>query len=125
MTSGNGITNIEIGNFLDNETNNDLKRNFMDVYSSDSITIYNLLQHNERKKSKISICNFQHWQAKQNQEHIGGAFLIFIQKRILFDSFGFAGFKQFIVDNDKNIIDKMLFNLEKFNKRDTKTNFVL
>ena len=52
-------------------------------------------------------------------------FLIFTQKRILFDSFGFAGFKQFIVDNDKNIIDKMLFNLEKFNKRDTKTNFVL
>ena len=60
MTSGNGITNIEIENFLDNETNNDLKRNFMGVYSSDSITIYNLLQHNERKKSKISICNFQH-----------------------------------------------------------------
>ena len=56
MTSGNGITNIEIENFLDNETNNDLKRNFMGVYSSDSITIYNLLQHNERKKSKISIC---------------------------------------------------------------------
>ena len=50
--------------------------------------------------------------------------MIFIQKKILFDSFGFAGFKQFIVDNDKNIIDKILFNLEKFNKKDTKTNLV-
>ena len=29
---------------------------------------------------------------------------------LLFDSFGFVGFKQFIVDDDKNIIDKMLFN---------------
>ena len=43
---------------------------------------------------------------------------------MLFDSFGFTGFKQFIVDNDKNIIDKMLFNLEKFNKKDTKINLV-
>ena len=29
---------------------------------------------------------------------------------LLFDSFGFTSFKQFIVDNDKNIMDKMLFN---------------
>ena len=43
---------------------------------------------------------------------------------LLFNSFGFVGFKQFIVDNDKDIIDKMLFNLEKFNKKDTKINLV-
>ena len=43
---------------------------------------------------------------------------------MLFDSFGFLGFKQFIVDKDKNIIDKMLFNLENFNKKDTKINLV-
>ena len=36
---------------------------------------------------------------------------------MLLDSFGFTGLKQFIVDNDKNIVDKMLFNLEKFNKK--------
>ena len=29
---------------------------------------------------------------------------------LLFDSFGFAGFKEFIVDNDINIVDKLLFN---------------
>ena len=43
---------------------------------------------------------------------------------LLFDSFEFTGFKQFIVDNDKNIIDKMLFNFKKFNKKDTKINLV-
>ena len=43
---------------------------------------------------------------------------------MLFDSFEFVGFKQFIVDNDKNIIDKMLFSLEEFNKKDVKINFV-
>ena len=40
MVSGNGITNIEIEKFFDDETNKDLKRNFMGVYSSDSITKY-------------------------------------------------------------------------------------
>ena len=38
MTSGNGITNIGIEKFFDNEMNDDLKRNFMGVYSSGSIT---------------------------------------------------------------------------------------
>ena len=40
MTRGNGISNIDIEKFCDNETNDDLKRNFIGVYSSDSITKY-------------------------------------------------------------------------------------
>ena len=40
VTSGNEITNTEIEKFFENETNNDLKRIFMGVYSSDSITNY-------------------------------------------------------------------------------------
>ena len=35
MASGNGITNTEIENFSDDEMNEDLKRNFMGVYSLD------------------------------------------------------------------------------------------
>ena len=31
MTCGNGITNIDIEELFDNETNDDLKRNFMEV----------------------------------------------------------------------------------------------
>ena len=40
MVTGNGITNIEIEKFFDDETNNDLIINFMGIYSSDSITKY-------------------------------------------------------------------------------------
>ena len=40
MTSGNGITNIDIEKLFDNETNDDFKKNFMGVYSSDSIKKY-------------------------------------------------------------------------------------
>ena len=43
---------------------------------------------------------------------------------MLFDGFGFTGVEQFVVDSDKNITDKMLFNLEKLNKKDTKINLV-
>ena len=42
----------------------------------------------------------------------------------LFDSLGFTGFKEFIVDNDLNIFDKLLYNVNKFNKNDEKINLV-
>ena len=36
----------------------------------------------------------------------------------LFDSFGFVGLKEFIIDNDKQIIDQFFYGLEKINKKD-------
>ena len=35
----------------------------------------------------------------------------------LFDSFGFEGFKEFIIDNDRNILNKILFGIEKLKKK--------
>ena len=60
MTSENGITNTEIKRFFNDEMNDDLKRNFMGLCSSDSITKYiNFYNIIKEKESKISICNFQ------------------------------------------------------------------
>ena len=126
MTSRNGITNIEIEKFFDDETKEDLKRSFMAVYSSDSITKY--INFYDIIKGKIAKYPFAIF--NNNRENKPGthwwSFLDIHPKRdlFLFDSFGFFGFKQFIVDNDKNILDKMLFDLEKFNKKDTKINLV-
>ena len=59
------------------------------------------------------------------QDCTGGVFQIFIQKKIVFfDSLGFTGFKEFIIDNDLNIIDKLLYNVNKFNKNDKKINLI-
>ena len=44
---------------------------------------------------------------------------------LLFDSFGLTGFKTFSIDNDLSVTDKLLFNLQKFNKKDSKINLVL
>ena len=52
---------------------------------------------------------------KINQETHLWSFLDIYPKKdlVLFDSFGFVGFKQFVIDNDSTIIDKMLFSLKK------------
>ena len=46
------------------------------------------------------------------------------KKIVLFDSLGFTDFKEFIIDNDLNIIDKLLYNVNKFNKNDEKINLI-
>ena len=53
----NGITNLEIDKFFEKEENEDIKKNYMAVYSIDSITKYNM-----KKKCKISLCNIQYRQ---------------------------------------------------------------
>ena len=35
----------------------------------------------------------------------------------LFDSFGFKGFKEFIIQDDKKIINKIFYDVEKFDKK--------
>ena len=42
----------------------------------------------------------------------------------MFDSEGFQGFKYFILDNDYPTINKLLYNLNKSNKKDNKINLV-
>ena len=42
----------------------------------------------------------------------------------LFDSFGFEGFKQFVLQNDQNVLNKLLYGIEKFNKRDNKITLI-
>ena len=84
MSSGNGITNTVIEKFVDDETNQNLKRNFMGVYSSDSIIKYiNFYNIIKEKRAKYPFTIFITDREKK-QERIGGAFLIFIQKEIFY-----------------------------------------
>ena len=41
---------------------------------------------------------------------------------LLFDSYGFIGLKEFIIDNDRKIIDKFFHGLTKMNKKDSAIN---
>ena len=42
----------------------------------------------------------------------------------LFNSFGFEGFKEFVIDNDRNILNKILFGIEKFKKKNKKVTLI-
>ena len=43
---------------------------------------------------------------------------------LLFDSQRFQGLKYFLIDNDEPTINKLLYNLKKFNKKDKTVNLV-
>ena len=42
----------------------------------------------------------------------------------LFDSFGFEGSKEFILKNDQKVLNKILYGIEKFNKKDNKITLI-
>ena len=120
MASENGISNVDIENIFENEKNDDLKKTDMGVHSSNSIAKYiNFYEIIKEKDTKFPFAIFN-----TNRENKPGmhwwSFLDIYPKKdlLLFDSFGFTGFKKFIIDNDLGAIDKLLFNLQKFNKKD-------
>ena len=58
---------------------------------------------------------------------IGGVSLIYIHSKkeiFQFDSFGFKGFKEFILKDDQKVLNKILYGIEKFNKRDNKITMI-
>ena len=42
----------------------------------------------------------------------------------MFDSFGFEGFKEFVIQDDQKIINKIFYGVEKFDKKDNKITLV-
>ena len=42
----------------------------------------------------------------------------------MFDSFGFEGFKEFVIQDDQKIINKIFYGVEKFYKKDNKITLV-
>lgn len=60
-----------------------------------------------------------------NQEHNGGVLDFQPRKNLLlFDRFGFTGFKKFVINNDMDLIDKVFYNVNRFNKKENKINLI-
>ena len=113
---GEGISNTQIQNFFEKEQNEDIKNNYMGVFSMDFVTKYikfhELIKEKNGGKYLFAIFNTDvhnkpgtHW----------WSFLDIQPKRnlLLFGSHGLEGFKYFIVDNDEKILDELLYNLKK------------
>ena len=112
---GDGITNSQIEKFFQKDENEDLKKNFIGVFSMDYITRFIKFHElvKEKKKGKYPFAIFNTDPHNKPGTH-WWSFLDIQPKStlLLFDSHGLEGFKYFIVDNDEKIIDKLLYNFE-------------
>ena len=58
--------------------------------------------------------------------HIGGVFWIYIQKKeiFLFGNFGFEGFKESLLQDDRKTLNKLPYGVKKFEKKNKKVTIV-
>ena len=109
-----GLSNFQIDDFLKNEENEDFKKNSMGTYSIDSIAKYiNFYEIIKRGNSKYPFATFN--MNKENETGVHWLSFMDIHPKnnlILFNSFGIEGFKLFIVNNDHDIINELLYNFK-------------
>ena len=47
------------------------------------------------------------------------------KETFLFDSFGFEGFKQFVMQDNRKLLNQILFGIEKFKRKDSKVTLIM
>ena len=116
-----GLSNFWIDYFFSDEQNEDLKNNYMGTYSMNSITKYiNFYEIIKRRNGKYPFAIFN--TDKENEPGVHWWSFMDIHPKnnlFLFDSFGIEGFKLFIVDNDQDIINELLYNFKKCEVKST------
>ena len=122
-----GISNEAIEDFFEKINDEDLKNNFIGVFPSNFInkfiSYHSIIKSKPKVKYPFIIMNTD--RSDRSGTH-WWSFLDLHQKKeiFLFDSFGFEGFKKFIIDDDKKLLNKILFNLQKFKKSDRKITLI-
>ena len=121
-----GISNDAVVEFFENETDSDLKENFVGVFPSNYIIKFISFHEMAKEKTKkypFIIMNTD--RSDKSGTHWWSCLDLHEKKEIfLFDSFGFTGFKRFVIDNDVNILIKILYSLQKFQKKDQKITII-
>ena len=114
-----GISNFTIKKII-NEIDGDLKQNFVGVFPSNETFKFFKFKHLIReKKAPYPFMIMNTDRLNKEGEHWWSLLEIISKEQIfLFDSFGFTRLKEFIVDNDKQIIDQFFYGLKKINKKD-------
>ena len=120
-----GISYETIVKFFENGTNDDLTNNFVGVFPSNYGTKFISFHKMMIEKNRYPFIIMNTDRSDKNGTHWWN-YLDLHEKKIffLFDSFGFEGFKEFIIDNDRNILNKILFGIEKLKKKDKKVTLI-
>ena len=110
---------MKLMNFFKMKKRKIFKKNYMCTYSIDSITKYiNFYEVIKRRNAKYPFAIFN--TDKENEPGIHWWSFIDIHPKnnlFLFESFGLKGFKYFIVNNDRLIINQLLHNFKKWKSK--------
>ena len=120
-----GISNKTIVIFFAEKANDDIKKidgSFPFNYVIRFINFHSMMIESKTNYPFIRVNT--DWSDKKRYALV--EFLRFTYKKeiFLFDSFGFEGFKEFILDDDRNILNKILYGIEKFDKKDNKVTLI-
>ena len=118
-----GISNFTIEKFI-NEIDDELKKNFIGVFPSDkTLKFLKITEMVRKKKSKYPFMIMNTDRSGQGGTHWWSFLEIASKDKIfLFDSYGFIGLKEFIIDNDRKTLDKFFYGLDKMNRNDKRIN---
>ena len=117
-----GINNFQIENALKNRDDEDINDNFVSVFPSNHMKKF--INHAgliSKKTGKYPFMIVNTDCSEKGRKHWWSIHDIQPKQDIfLFDSFGLDGSKQFIIQDDRNIIEKILFATEKMTRTDRK-----
>ena len=111
-----GISNETIVNFFENEKDDDLKKkNFVIVFPSNYVSRFISFHEMMIEKNCYPFIIMNTDWSDQNSTHWWSFVDLHLRKEIfLFDSFGFEEFKEYISNDDRKTLNKILFGIEKF-----------
>ena len=121
-----GISNKEVIKFFENVEDNDIKENFVGVFLSNYINKFISFHEMAKEKTKKYPLIIMNTDRSDKPVTHWWSFLDLHPKKeiFLFDSFGFTGFTKFVIDNDINILNKILFGIQKFNRKYQKVTII-
>ena len=110
-----GISNVQLENAIENIGDNDLNDSFVGVFPSNRMRKFinhSAMISSKKGKHPFVIANTD--SSEKGETHWWSILDIEPKTDIFFfDSFGIDGLKYFIVQDDRKIIDKILFGTEK------------
>ena len=121
-----GISNHTIVDFIEKKTNDDVKKNFVGIFPSNYvkrfINFHSMMTETGARYPFIIMntnCSDKkgtHW----------WSFLDLHPKKrnFLFDSFRFEGFKEFLLQNDRKTLNKLLHGIKNLKKKDEKLTII-
>ena len=117
-----GISNVEIKRMIENSRNDDLKDNFVGIFTSNEI-IYFISFHSLIKSRHIKypfLISNTDWADRPVTPCWSILDLYPKKEKFLFDLYGVNGLQNFSLQMIKEIIDKIIFGLEKMKLIDNK-----